>query len=140
MYSQSRTLNGVWSPITEHIHGDQGVLDLNGKIMKINELGKRERTNPYHKEWEDLINAVLNDKPYNEGWFGTTSSFSGVLGREASYCGQIVSWDELAAKGPDLFPKEELTWERNPPVLPDEYGRYDHAVAMPGIYRPYWTE
>jgi predicted dehydrogenase len=137
MYSQSRTLNGTWSPITEHIHGDKGVFDLNGKIMKINEFRNRERTNPYRKEWEDLINAIWNDRPYNEGWFGTTSSFSGVLGREASYCGQVVNWDELAAKGPDLFPKEEFTWESRPPVLPDEQGSYEHAVALPGIYRLY---
>ena len=137
MYSQSRTLSGLWAPISEHVHGDQGVIDLDGKIMKINEMGKRERTSPYHKEWEDLMDAIWNDKPYNEGWFGTTSSFSGVLGREASYCGKVVSWDELAAKGPDLFPKEEFTWETRPPVLPDEQGSYEHAVALPGIYRPY---
>jgi hypothetical protein len=86
--------------------------------------------------WEDLMDAVWNDKPYNEGWFGATSSFSGVLGREASYGGQVVRWDELVAQGPDLFPKEELNWESRPPVVPDENGRYDHAVAVPGVYRP----
>ena len=46
MYSQSRTLNGLWSPISEHIHGDQGVIDLNGKIMKINELGQARAYQP----------------------------------------------------------------------------------------------
>jgi hypothetical protein len=48
-----------------------------------------------------------------------------------------AKWDELAANGPDLFPKEEPTWETPPPVLPDDKGRYDHEVALPGIYRPY---
>jgi len=107
------------------------------KIVKINELGDRERTNPYHKEWEDLMDAIWSGDPYNEGWFGTTSSFSGVLGREASYYGQIVKWDELAANGPDLFPEEALAWESSPPVLPDEQGSHEHTVGLPGIYRPY---
>jgi myo-inositol 2-dehydrogenase / D-chiro-inositol 1-dehydrogenase len=136
MYSQCRQLNGCWSPIVEYVHGEKGVMELSGKIQEINTFGKRERVSPYHKEHEDLLDAIWNGKPYNEGWFGATSSFTSVLGREAGYSGQVLNWDELAAKGADLFPKEEITWDTKPPVMPDAGGRYDHALAIPGMYRP----
>ncbi|MBC8876372.1 MAG: Gfo/Idh/MocA family oxidoreductase [Planctomycetes bacterium] len=138
MYSQCRQMNGCWAPITEHIHTDKTVIDLVGKI-RITQARDRnvERVNPYRQEHADLLDAIWNDKPYNEGWLGATSSFTSILGREAGYSGQVVKWDELAANGPDLFPNQEPTWESQPPVLPDENGRYDHAVALPGIYRPY---
>ena len=138
MYSQSRTLDGCWEPITEHIHTDKTVIDLVGKIPITTTRDRRvERVNPYRQEHKDLLDAIWTDKPYNEGYLGATSTFTAILGREASYSGQVVKWDELAANGCDYFPKEEVTWETQPPVLPDENGRYDHAVAMPGIYKPY---
>jgi hypothetical protein len=137
MYSQCRQLNGCWSPIVEYVHGEKGVMELSGKIQEINTFGKREKVSPYHKEHEDLLDAIWNGKPYNEGWFGATSSFTSVLGREAGYSGQVLTWDELAAKGPDHFPKEEITWDTKPPVMPDASGRYDHALAVPGMYRAY---
>jgi len=138
MYSQTRTLSGCWAPITEHIHTDKTVVDLMGKIP-ISRVRDRtqERVNPYRQEHKDLLDAIWNDTPYNEGYFGAISSMTAILGREASYSGKVVKWDDLVAKGCDYFPKEEVTWETQPPVLPDETGGYDHAVALPGIYRPY---
>ena len=135
MYSQSRSINGVWQDISEHIHGTQGVVDLMGKILKINEYQRREVANPYRLEHQHLLDAIWNNKPYHEGWIGATSSFTAILGREASYTGQIVKWDELVAKGRGLF-SDKLAWDADPPVMPED-GAYEHAVAIPGIYRSY---
>jgi len=136
MYSQSRAINGCWSPITEHIHGTKGVVDLSGKIVQINEYRQRETANPYHLEHADLLDAIRNDKPYHEGWFGATSSFTAILGREAGYSGQVINWDELAAKGRRLFP-EKISMNDNPPMMPNEQGNYDHLVPIPGVYKPW---
>ena len=59
-----------------------------------------------------------------------------VLGRMATYSGQVVRWDDAVAKGPDEMP-EKLAWDAPPRMLPDQDGSYEHAVAMPGVYRPY---
>jgi myo-inositol 2-dehydrogenase / D-chiro-inositol 1-dehydrogenase len=83
-----------------------------------------------------LLDAICSGKPYHEGWIGATSSFTAILGREASYSGQSVRWEELAAKGRSLFP-EKLAWDADPPVMPDSHGSYDHAVPIPGVYRPF---
>ena len=67
---------------------------------------------------------------------GATSSFTSILGREASYSGQVVTCDELAENGPALFP-EKLKWDTEPPVKPDEGGNYEHLVPIPGVYKPF---
>ena len=136
MYSQNRSMNGVWIDLTEHIHGTKGVVDLSGKIMKINEYGQREAVNPYRLEHVDLMEAIRLGKPYHEGWIGASSSFTAILGREASYSGQIVKWDDLAAKGRRIFP-EKVSMTDNTPMMPNPQGDYNHLVAMPGIYSPY---
>lgn len=66
---------------------------------------------------------------------GATSSFTSILGREASYSGRVVKWGELAEKGPALFP-ENLDWDTEPPVMPDEHGNYEHLVPVPGLHKP----
>jgi len=137
MYSQCRQMNGCWGPMSEHIHTDKTVLDLLGKIRISNVRDRKEEVlSPYLQEHADLLDAIWNGKPYHEGWFGATSSFTSVLGREAAYCGQVVKWDELAARGPDWFPSR-LAWDADPPVVPDAQGSYEHAVPVPGIYQPF---
>ncbi len=138
MYSQCRQMNGCWRSVTENVHGTKGQVDLSGFIGGINQLRGRERVNPYQKEHIDLLNAIWTDKPYNEGWPGADSSFTAVIARMASYSGKVIKWDEAVKKGPSLFP-EEMSWDANPPVMPDENGLYEHAVAMPGIFNPYRT-
>ncbi|TWU64598.1 hypothetical protein V7x_01420 [Crateriforma conspicua] len=137
MYSQCRQMVNCWGPMTEHVHGDRAVVDLNGK-MRISQARDdgQEPENPYRLEHLHLLDAIWNDKPYNEGWIGADSSMTSIIGREASYSGQVIRWDELVAKAPDVFPKD-LTWETEPPVMPDEQGRYDHLVPIPGFYKPY---
>ena len=82
------------------------------------------------------MDAIRNDKKYNEGWFGATSSMTAVLGRMATYSGKVVKWDDAVANGPDEMPKQ-FAWDAKPPVLPDANGSYEHAVAVPGVYKPY---
>ncbi len=70
MYSQCRQMNGCWGPMTEHIHTDETVVDLMGKIRISNVRDRKEEViSPYLREHSDLLDAIWNDKPYNEGWF-----------------------------------------------------------------------
>jgi myo-inositol 2-dehydrogenase / D-chiro-inositol 1-dehydrogenase len=52
----------------------------------------------------------------------------------ATYSGQVVRWDEAAAKGPNELP-EKLDLAAAPRALPDAKGNY--AAAVPGVTRPY---
>jgi hypothetical protein len=136
MWSQCRQIDNTWSPITEHVHGTRGVIDLSGKIMAINEHGGRKADSPYHLEHAHLLGAIWNGQPYHEGWIGATSSFTAILGRAAGYSGQVLRWDELAEKGGSLLPSR-LAFDADPPVLPDENGGFEHVIPIPGVYRPF---
>ena len=86
------------------------------------------------QEHKDLINAIRKDQKYNEGHHGATASFTAVLGRMATYSGQVVKWDEAAAKGPSEMP-EQFAWDANPKAMPDAEGNY--PIAVPGVYKAY---
>ena len=57
-----------------------------------------------------------------------------MLGRMATYSGQVVKWDDAVAKGPSEMP-EKFALDAEPPVMPDKDGNY--PVAVPGVYKPY---
>ncbi len=136
MYSQCRQMTGCWTRVTEHVHGTKDHIDLSGFLKVINRLKGRKRVNAYQKEHIDLLDAIWTGKPYNEGWAGADSSFTAVIARMASYSGKVIKWDEAVKKGSSLFPKD-MSWDADAPVMPDKDGRYEHAVAVPGVYRPY---
>jgi myo-inositol 2-dehydrogenase/D-chiro-inositol 1-dehydrogenase len=129
MYSQCRQQNGTWSDVSEWAHGTKGSSGVpRGGGPKL------QARNPYEQEHIDLLKAIRNNDKYNEGWYGATSSMTAVLGRTATYSGQIVRWDDAVAKGPNLF-AETLTWEADPPVMPGADGKY--PIPIPGIYKAY---
>ena len=143
LFSESRHINGCWQAVTEHVHGDQGVVDLSGfssvigANRNIRRARGREQANPYHQEHLALLNAIWNVEPYNEGWSGADSTFTAVIGEMAAFSGKVIRWDEAVEKGKPFFPQEELTIESPPPLSPNENGDYEHLVPMPGVYDPF---
>ena len=93
-----------------------------------------KQPNSWAQEQADLVQAIRRNEKYHEGWYGATSSFTGVLGRMATYSGQVVRWDEAVAKGPNELP-EKFDLAAPPRVLPDAKGNY--AAAVPGVTKPY---
>jgi len=121
----------------EHAHGTKGDSNCCGQISGETKWSyKGDNPNPYDQEHVDLVKAIRAGDKYNEGWFGAASSFTSVLGRMATYSGQIVKWDEAVEKGPDEMPKA-FAWDTEPPVKPGPDGGYEHAVAVPGVYKAY---
>ena len=51
--------------------------------------------NPYQLEWDDLIEAIRQDTPYNEAKRGAEASLVSSMGRMAAHTGQIVEWDDI---------------------------------------------
>ncbi|NLX95178.1 MAG: Gfo/Idh/MocA family oxidoreductase [Rhodopirellula sp.] len=136
-FSQCRHIPNCWNSVSEYAHGTKGWADCSGQIYGGTEWKFRgDKPNPYVQEHVDLQTAIRKNQPFNEGHFGADSSFTSVLGRMATYSGQVVKWDEAVKGGPCEMP-ETYAWDAKPPVMPDENGSYEYAVAMPGIYKPY---
>ena len=138
MISQCRHIPGTASSVSEHAHGTRGTADISGG--RIHSQGgwnwrhRGEPTNPYQVEHDDLFSAIRKGSAYNEAYNGAKSSMTSVLGRMATYSGQVVKWDDALNSAQDLSPKS-YAWDAEPPVLPDAEGRY--AIPMPGVTPPF---
>ena len=80
----------------------------------------------------DLIDAVQNDKPYNEVERGVKTSLVTSMGRMACHTGRIVTFDEMLNCEHEFAPTvDKLTFDGPAPVLADANGKY--PVPAPGI-------
>jgi myo-inositol 2-dehydrogenase / D-chiro-inositol 1-dehydrogenase len=125
LYSECRQMPNVWSSVAEFVHGTKGTSNC-----QVSRGGR----NPYEAEHMALVAAIRNDEKHNDGWHGATSSFTAVLGRMATYSGQVVQWDEAVAKGPSEMPAR-FAFDADPPAMPDKNGIY--KMPVPGNYKPY---
>jgi predicted dehydrogenase len=87
---------------------------------------------PYVNEWNDLMTAIRNDKPYNEVPFGVQASVVTSMGRMAAHTGQEITYDEMLNHEHEYAPGiENWTMDSPPPVKSDADGKY--PVPMPGV-------
>jgi predicted dehydrogenase len=88
--------------------------------------------NPYQNEWNDLIEAIRNDKPYNEVDRGVRASLASSMGRMAAHTGRIISFDDMLNCEHEMAPgADKFTLASAAPVVANARGKY--AVPMPGI-------
>jgi myo-inositol 2-dehydrogenase/D-chiro-inositol 1-dehydrogenase len=134
-FSFCRHIPGCWGSFSEHAHGTQGRAEIEGHgraMLYVNgkEPQKFERGPDGHQlEMNDLFAAIQAGQEYNEADWAADSSLTAVLGRMASYSGQVVSWEDAAKSELDLGPKE-FRWDAEAPVKPGPDGMY--ACATPG--------
>ena len=87
--------------------------------------------NPYELEWEHLVDAIRNDKPYNETKRGAEAALVTAMGRMAVHTGKIVTWDEAMNQTAEFAPDlDKLTMDSPAPLLAGADGRY--PVPQPG--------
>ena len=73
-------------------------------------------------EHDHLFEAIRTGTPLNEADYGATSTLTAVMGRMATYTGQVVTWDEAWNSEEDLTPP---AYEFGPLPVP--------PVAIPGV-------
>jgi predicted dehydrogenase len=87
---------------------------------------------PYLNEWNDLMDAIRNDKPYNEVERGVKASLVSSLGRMAAHTGQEITYDEILNSDHEFAPDvDKLTMNSPAPIKAGPDGKY--PVPMPGI-------
>jgi len=92
----------------------------------------RDEQNPYQNEWNDLMDAIRNDRPYNETERGVQTSLVTSLGRMAAHTGQEITYDEILNCDHEMAPGlDKLTMDSPAPLQADAEGRY--PVPKPGI-------
>lgn len=93
---------------------------------------KPEESDPYQNEWNDLVDAIRNNKPYNELRRGVEASLVTSMGRMAAHTGQIITYEQILNSDHEFAPGLDSLTENSPaPLQPDANGRY--PVPEPGI-------
>ena len=88
--------------------------------------------NWYQNEWNDLMDAIRNDKPYNEVERGVTVSVVTSMGRMAAHTGQEITFEDMLNCDHEMAPGlDKLTSDSPAPLKAGPDGRY--PVPMPGI-------
>ena len=137
-YCQARQQPGTWSHVSDHVHGTQGEMTIGEgawglpaatpRTLRGKQFGGQ---NPYQREHDDLMASIRGSGPYRfEGDYGATSSMTAVMGRMATYSGQLITWEQAIQSEVALAPKR-YALDAEPPTMPDAAGNY--PVAMPGI-------
>jgi predicted dehydrogenase len=92
----------------------------------------RDQQNPYQNEWDDLIDAIRKDQPYNEAERGAIASMVTSMGRMAAHTGVEITYDGILNCPHEMAPGlDKLTMDSPAPLSADAQGRY--PVPQPGI-------
>ena len=87
---------------------------------------------PYQWEWDDLMEAIRQDKPYNEAQRGAEASLVASMGRMAAHTGQIITFDQMLNCPHEFAPNvDKLTMDGPAPLQMGADGKY--PVPEPGI-------
>jgi predicted dehydrogenase len=127
VFSQCRQINRCSNNVSETIVGSLGSSNCANRIDPKKGDSWRfggKPANAYRLTHEDLIASILAGRPINEAKAVAESTMTGILGREAVYSGQVITWDEAMASGTRLGPRDYALGSN--PMPP---------VAMPGQYR-----
>jgi predicted dehydrogenase len=90
--------------------------------------------NPYQLEWDDLIDAIRRDVPYNEAKRGAEASLVSSMGRMAAHTGQVVTFDQILNCKHEFAPNvDKLTNDSPAPLKLGPDGKY--PVPQPGILK-----
>lgn len=116
------------SPAKSRIYKGQ---DLTKKTDLAWEYGKAEPS-PYQLEWDHLIDAIRQDKPYNECKRGAEASLVTSMGRMAAHTGQLITLEDMLQCEHEFAPGvNSLTMESAAPIQAGPDGKY--PVPQPGI-------
>lgn len=116
------------SPARSTIYKDQ-------RMEKNNILwtAAQPEANPYRREWEHFLAAILADEPYNEVVRGAQASLVTAMGRFAAHTGKIVTYNEMLNCPDDLTAGVDTLTDSSAAILAaNEDGTY--PVPMPGKY------
>ena len=136
MSSQCRHIKGCANRVSEAFHGTNGSAPKPGVIKTksgytiMNHNDKKDK-NPYQVEHDLLFEAVAKGAyKYADAENGAKATMTSILGRMATYSGEVVEWDDAINSNIDLAPAK-YDWNANPQVMPDANGYY--PIPVPGV-------
>lgn len=150
LFYNGRNIAGCKQAFSSYAHGTKGSAVIStsshtpGKVRTYSDHNMTRENliwrfpqpepSPYQLEWDDLIDAIRQDKPYNEVERGAIASCVTSMGRMAAHTGQVVTYDQMLNCPHELAPNaDKFTMASEAPLKSDAQGRY--PVPQPGILK-----
>ena len=120
------------------MHGSGGSSDISQAVISDRDgkaIWKSEAKEIKGKGWQqeqnDLLAALRRGETPNEVEYAARSTMTAILGRHATYSGQLLRWDDIAQHPRLLADVDALRHlDDPPPVKPNAAGQYD--LPRPG--------
>jgi predicted dehydrogenase len=127
LFAYTRQMAGCANDVSDHVMGTKGTCDV--MRHSINSGGQvawkytgKPGANMYQQEHNELFASIRAGKPINDGEWMSKSTLLAILGRMATYSGQVVTWEQAMNSKADLTPAK---YEFGPLPVPE--------VARPGV-------
>jgi predicted dehydrogenase len=151
MYMDGRCVEGCNDIYSSYAHGSKGmaVVAHDGDCGLPSSIHKgqtprrdnvvwtsnvpEDQRDPYANEWNDLVEAIRNDKPYNEVPRGVAASVTTSMGRMAAHTGQEITYEEMLNHQDVYAPGVENWTMDSPPPLRSSGPEGRYPVPMPGM-------
>lgn len=146
LFAFSRHMANCWSTYADYVHGSKGsavlmtsLADPQPKLYKSQKMTADQviwefpapDPNPYHAEWQVLLDAIRQDQPHNEARRAAEANMAALMGRMAAHTGQYVTWEQAWNSNFQYVADiDSLTFESEPPIRADKDGRYE--PPLPG--------
>ena len=147
---EGRNMEGCHQEFASYAHGTKGaaVISTSGhspakcRISKTQNFNRSDLTwsfpgrepSPYQREWDHLMAAIREDRPFNEVQRGCQASLVTSMGRMAAHTGQVVTYDDMLNCPHEFAPNvDRLSFDGPAPLVADETGKYPRPA--PGIKR-----
>ncbi len=148
LFLNGRTIPGCHQEFASYVHGSKNCATISARghspaLCRIYNGQKFDResvawrygrpeVSPYQLEWNDLIAAIRENKPYNEVPRGVMASAVTSMGRMAAHTGQKITIEEFLKHDHEFAPGiDQLKPDSPAPLLAGPDGKY--PVPMPGI-------
>ncbi len=148
LYFVGRAEDGCHDEFASYAHGTQGSAVITTashcpgrcRLFKGQNITRADMTwafpqpepDPYQLEWDELVSAVREDKPYNEARRGATASLVTSMGRMAAHTGQVIAYDNMLGCQHEFAPDvDKLTMASAAPLQLGPDGKY--PLPEPGI-------
>ena len=148
MMLEGRCMPGAHQEFASYAQGTKGsaVISTSGhapakpKIYKAQKMARKEiawqfgrpEKSPYQLEWDHLMTAIREDKPFNEVKRGVEASLVTSMGRMACHTGQVVTYDDMLNCTHEFAPNvDSLAMDGPSPLVADADGKY--PIPEPGI-------
>lgn len=105
-FAYTRQMKSVFNQVEDFVIGTKGRAEVLAHSINGERVFPRKKPNMYLVEHEELFKAIRSGEPINNGKYMSYSTMLAIMGREACYTGQEITWEQAMNSQQRLGPTE----------------------------------